>query len=205
MGSETKKQTFIEAVGAYAHYFLLYFLALTGLEMFMRVVTMGAVRVYHLSILFLLPSFAAFFAVLNGFAMKRKNINRVIVCLITAVICFYYMAQFLYFRIFGSVFSVSLAAMGTEAMGDFGWTTGDIIRASLHIALLCFVPLVAAIVFSFIPKGNKASFLRLGNGYGWIVRLLGLVLCAGLWVLGVFGLKLLGTGRDSAYSVMRSS
>ncbi|MCR5310399.1 MAG: sulfatase-like hydrolase/transferase, partial [Lachnospiraceae bacterium] len=205
MRPEKEKQKFIKAVGAYAHYFLFYFLALAGLELFMRVVTVGAVRVHHVSILFLLPSFAAFFAALNGFSSVKRNLNRVILCIITAVICFYYMAQFFYFRIFGSVFSVSLAAMGTEAMGDFGWTTGDIIKVSFGIALLCFVPLAAAVVFSVIPKGEKAAFLRLGNGYRWSVRLLGLCLCAVFWIGGVFGLKLMGTGRDSAYAVMRSS
>jgi len=150
----------------------------------------------NLFFLFLVPAEAAFFACFCGFTTKR--INRILTPLIVFIATFYYLAQLIYYRNFGSFFSMSMTGMGGDAIGEFGWAVADTIKGSVLYIVLVFIPFLITVVLSILNKPKQKAYKPL-------LHLVCLVLVAVLWFAGVGGLRLLGNERGSAYYVLQNS
>lgn len=181
-------------MGEVLKYFALFFCAILFWEMVLFTQTTG-IRLASLTFLFFLPAEALFFAGLCGFG---KKISRFLPIVVIMIINIFYIIQTIYLRNFGSFFSVSMAGMGNDAVGNFGWALKDTIIKSLGLLLIMIIPTVVVTVVGIIKK-------NIYLGYGLFIHIGVIVLSIILWVVASFGLKLLGTGRNSAYSLLTSS
>jgi len=141
-------------------YSVVYFIALLYWELLLRTQT-GFEDMSWFFLLFI-PAEAAFLGTLNGW-FRRKG-NRIALPVIMLIPFAFYVAQLVYYRIFGSMFSISMIGMGADAMEDFGWALKDTIKDSFWWIILCLVPVFAAIVYAFIsPKRNFKKYSPLLN------------------------------------------
>lgn len=176
-------------------YYLAFIISFIYWELILRV-SMGGVRPGNLFFLFFIPAEALLFTVFTGFTSKK--INRVLTPVIVFIPSFYYIAQCVYYRNFFSLFSVSMIGMGGDAIGNFWWALKTTLIQSLGYIGLLLVPFIASVVLSILNKPKQEKY-RL-----WLHASL-LVLVAALWIGGIFGLKLFGTERSSAYYTFMNS
>ena len=81
--------------------------------------------------LLFLPSLAVLLASLTGWFKEKLKGNRIITPLVLILPFAFYVSQLVYFRIFGSLFSISMMGVGGDAMKDFGWALWDTIKDSI--------------------------------------------------------------------------
>jgi len=173
-----------------------YFLVFAGLivfwEVVIRTVVSGTVKPKNLWFLLFVPAEAMFLTMLCGFFKKKKIIDKIIFTVVILFLCIIYITHLIYFKNFGSLFSVSLLGMGTKAVGNFGWAVTDTIKHSVGLMCLIVVPALAAIVI-FCAK------VKMAKRYCWPLRGFVLLAVVALWLLAGLGLRLGGTDRASAY------
>lgn len=193
MDEENKILKEIESVG---RYFLIYGITLVYLELLLRSNITGGITGSFLFFLCFIPAEALFFTLLSGLFKDRKNI--IVSSLVLLFITIYYIAQLIYYKNFGSLFSASMIGMGMEAVSNFGWAVLDVIKNNLLEIILMFLPILLTIglsAFSIIEQQQIGIFSRLSV----------LVLIVPLWLLGVLATRIDGMDRQSAYSVYHNS
>lgn len=176
-------------------YTLRYLIALIFWELLLRTQT-GFDGTNSVFLLFL-PAEAMLLSALTGWLKPR--INRIVTPVILILPAAFYVSQLIYFRIFGSLFSVSMIGLGTNAVEDFGWALKETMKESVGWILLCFSPVViSALISVFAPeryfKGSR-PILHLGAVLKTIV----------MWFLAVLMLLCFGTGDNSPYYAYSSS
>lgn len=188
----SKGKKYLLGLRAMAIYFGVFVVSISLSELFLRFQMSGTVLTKNLYFLFFVPAEALFFTALVGFF---KNIgNKISLPLVLGIINVYYCIQFVYFRIFGSLFSVSMVGMGTTAVGNFFWAMEEILIQSLIFIVIFLAPTVTSI---FLALVKKIKF----KGYPILLHVGVLLLAVGFWFLGIEGLKCFGTDRQSAYHV----
>ncbi len=188
--AEFKKQ-----VSATLRYALVYLLALIYWELLLRTQT-GTSDMSFYFVLFL-PAQALVLAVLNGWF--KNKINRIITPIVMLIPFAYYVSQLVYFRIFGSLFSISMMGMGADAVGDFGWALADTLKGSVGWILLCFLPVAAAVLHAIFA--SEKFFDR----YGVALHASSAVGVVCLWGIAVLMLLPFGKGEFSPYYAITSS
>lgn len=149
--------------------------------------------------IFFLPSISMFLATLTGWFKKKLKGNRIITPLIMLLPFAFYVSQLVYFRIFGSLFSVSMMGVGGDAMKDFGWALWDTIKDSILWIILCLLPVLAAGIYAFsAPK-------RIFNGFGIKIHIASFLSVFVLWGLAVLMLLPFGKGDFSPFHAYTSS
>lgn len=179
---------------ALLRYGVFYFLSLVYWELLLR--TQIGFEGFSAYFLFFLPAEAMFLSTLTGW-LKAK-FNRILTPIVTLIPFAFYVSQLVYFRIFGSVFSISMMGMGADAMEDFGWGLWPTVQASVGWIILCLIPVLVAVALSFIAPIKW--FKRL-HPLSHLTSLLSTVL---LWFLAVLMLIPFGTGSTSAYATYTS-
>lgn len=106
------------------------------------------------------PILALFFALLSGLVKKHAFFNNILTFAYIFTIIVYYIAQYIYLSSFGSLFSVSMAKMGGEALGNFGWSIRTILLSSIPGIALLLLPLILGMIFISIKK-KKLEFLNI--------------------------------------------
>lgn len=146
--------------------------------------------------LLFLPAEAMFLATLTGWF--RPKYNRVLTPVVMLLPFAFYISQLIYFRVFGSVFSISMIGLGGDAVENFGWALWSTVKDSVGWILLCLLPVaVSAACSLFAPEG---WFGRCRP----VVHLASLAGTAALWVLAVCMLMPFGTGDTSPYGAYAS-
>ncbi len=193
--SKTKDKSnnsFLSGLKALGIYFLIYAATISLSELFLRYQISGAVKSMNLYFLLFVPAEAMFFTAFTGFF---KNIgNKITLPILLLIIDAYYCVQLVYYKIFGSLFSVAMMGMGGTAVGNFFWAMEEILIASLVLITIFLAPTLISIFLSLV---KKLKF----KGYPILLHILVLGLAVGFWFLGILGLKAFGTGHDSAYYV----
>lgn len=193
---ETTKGKYLKGFRSIGIYFLIFFATITMSELFIRYQISGKILKMNLAFLAFVPAEAMFFTVFAGFF---KNIgNKITLPILLFIINIYYCIQFVYFKIFGSLFSVSMMGMGGTAVGNFFWAMEGVLIASIIFLTIFLAPTLICIFLSFVKKIKFA-------GYPLLLHLLPLALVAGFWFGGIQLLKLAGTDRQSAYYVFMNS
>lgn len=179
-----------------AVYFFVFCAVIALSELFLRYEISGKITKMNLAFLAFVPAEAMLFTVFAGFF---KNIgNKITLPFIILAIDLYYCVQFVYFRIFGSLFSVSMAGMGGTAVTNFFWAMEGVLVASIIFLTMFLAPTIISVFLALIKK------LRY-PGYPLLMHLIALFLAVGLWFAGIGTLKLVGTDRQSAYYVLTNS
>ncbi len=178
-------------------YGALYFVALLYWELLLR--SQIGFKDMTFYFLFFLPSIAMFLATLTGWFKNKLLGNRIITPIIMVLPFAFYVSQLIYYRIFGSLFSVSMMGVGGDAMKDFGWALWDTIKDSILWIILCLLPVLAAGIYSYsAPK-------RIFNGFGIKIHIASFLSVFILWGLAVLMLLPFGKGDFSPYHAYSSS
>ncbi len=177
-------------------YGAVYFAALLYWELLIGV-QIGLSNMSFYFILFL-PAEAVALALLNGWA-KKSRINRIVTPIVMVLPFAYYVSQLVYYRIFGSLFSVSMIGMGADAVGDFGWALADTLKDSVGWVLLCLLPIVGAVLHAVFSKE------RFFESFGIGMHLFSIVQTVCFWLIAVLLLLPFGRGEFSPYYAYTSS
>ncbi len=184
-------------VFANLRYAALYFVALLFWEVLLRSQIGFEDMTFYF--IFFLPSLSMLLATLTGWFKKKLRGNRIVTPLILLLPFAFYVSQLVYFRIFGSLFSVSMMGVGGDAMKDFGWALWDTIKDSILWIILCLLPVLAAGIYAFsAPK-------RIFNGFGIKIHIASFLSVFILWGLAVLMLLPFGKGDFSPYHAYTSS
>lgn len=202
-GAIDEKRTVRFEITAALIYFVIFTLSIIFYETVLRFVMYGGVNKRNMLYIAFAPAEGMFFASLSGFHRKHSRINYFVSGLWLVLLGVYYGTQLVYYRIFGSVLSVSLLGMGGEAIGNFGWAMKDTIIASLGVIAVLWIPFILFILFSNIGRLKEATGERVGAGYRFWLHLICMALTAVLWGGAVLGIKAAGTDRQSAYYVLK--
>ncbi|MBE6799009.1 MAG: LTA synthase family protein [Ruminococcaceae bacterium] len=176
-------------------YTLRYLIALIFWELLLRtqIGFQGATAVF----LLFLPAEAMFLSVFTGWL--KPKLNRIITPIVLLLPFVFYVSQLIYFRIFGSLFSVSMIGLGTNAVENFGWALWDTVKGSVGWILLCFLPVgVSVFVSVFAPE-------KVFKGSRPLLHLSAVIKTVVLWLLAVLMLLPFGTGDYSPYYAYSSS
>ena len=197
-----EKPGFFTKIRADINPLLAYFGFFSGLivfcEVILRFIISKKIQPGNLWFLLFVPAQAAVFTTLCGFAKKHKVINKIVFSLLTLVLCIYYIAQLIYFKNFGSLLSVNLMGMGTDAAGNFGWAVVDTVKGAVGYMLIIAVPIIAFIIYFWINK-------KMGKGYYLPLHGFSLIAVVLFWFMAVGLIRLGGTDRVSAYYALNNS
>ncbi len=177
-------------------YFALFLAAIVYWELYLGILSaesLANVNVWFL--LFAVPQ-ALLLSAFCGWWKDR--FDRVLFTVLLFALFFFYAAQFIYYRVFGSMISMSMLGVGGDAVENFGWAMMVTIKESIFLLLLFAVPLFLSIAWIFVkmPTANRIRH---------IYRPAALILTAVLWLLASAVLRLGGTSKTSAYHAYASS
>lgn len=173
-------------------YFALFFIALFYWEILLFIVT-GGLKLSCLFFLLFLPAESVFLATLNG--LFKNIVNRIITPILLTLPGLYYIVQLVYYRNFGSLFSISMVGMGNDAIGNFWWALQDTIIATTGWIILFLLPISAGVVIG-ITNWPKLEQYRIKQ------HLISLLAAALLFLAGFGGARLFGTDRQSPYYLL---
>ncbi|MCR4618937.1 MAG: sulfatase-like hydrolase/transferase [Lachnospiraceae bacterium] len=187
----------------FALYFGFFFVSFIFWEVFMRLQISHGIGVTNVGMFFFVPAEAMLFTAFCGVHKKRTIINKIASIVLTLIPALFYSIQLIYYRIFGSLISVSMLGMGTEAVGNFGWALKDVVIESLWMLIIILIPVIASAVLSFtkLVKGKDKNVLW-GRGYSRRLHLVMMIAAVLLWIGATYSLRILGTDRGSAYYVL---
>ena len=169
---------------------------------------LGKIDSSILFFLFFIPAEAAFLSAFCGIGNRLSSrISLPVVLLLPAV---YYIIQTVYITNFGTLFSMSMTGMGTNAIGEFGWAlTDSIIKSIPRIIILLLPAILSALCIGIKPVRKFIKSLSKGRirvmPYKWYIHFAVLLLSVVLWVMGIGGIRLFGQKRPSPYYLMTSS
>lgn len=180
-----------------AEYFLMFLVSIIYWELMLRIQMVEPEGAAFPAFLFFIPAEALFFALFCGF-FKKKGINRAVALTELFLAGMYYIAQLLYYRQFGSAFSVSFIKMGGEAVTSFWWSFKPTLIHSIGLIILMLLPLAGAGFFLFF-KGKRGENLAIS------VRGLLLLLTVALWFAAIGGIRIMGKEKPSPYYVFTNA
>ena len=146
------------------------------------------------NILFMLPLSCLLTFILSW--SKSRKVNNIFKILLTFIVSIFYLGELIYYKIFGSLLSVSTMGNGTNALVDFWWSTKASIQENIVLIILFELPILIQIILAFINKED--------NNYDLKRHLIVFVTAVVLWVGVVLCLPISGTEDYSAYGAYHS-
>ncbi len=143
-----------------------------------------------------IPAEAAVLATLSGWFSNEK-VGRIVDIVVVMFPTIYYISQVVYFNIFKSVYSISMTGMGVDAVENFSWGMGSVLREGLWVSLLLLLPAAVLIVGRFLFF-KEAHYRARSHGFAAIIAVV-------LWLLAMAILPLGGKDDFSVYHAYHSS
>ena len=197
---KTEKENFGTRMKAGAVQLLIYFgifaVSIIIWELILRIQIGGGIKASNLFFLFFVPAQAMVLAAINGFVPRK--VSRFLFPATLLLVAVFYGIQLVYFRIFGSLLSVYLLGMGTDAVGNFGWAMQETIVKSIGMLLLLMLPVIATLVLCILKKVKCEP-------YPLVLHAIALGLGVLLWFGGAYGIIVGGDERASAYYAFHSN
>ncbi len=176
----------------------------TNIELFLILIYWELLLYYQLhktilsisiwNILFMLPLSCLLTFILSW--SKSRKVNNIFKILLTFIVSIFYLGELIYYKIFGSLLSVSTMGNGTNALVDFWWSTKASIQENIVLIILFELPILIQIILAFINKED--------NNYDLKRHLIVFVTAVVLWVGVVLCLPISGTEDYSAYGAYHS-
>ncbi len=176
----------------------------TNIELFLILIYWELLLYYQLhktilsisiwNILFMLPLSCLLTFILSW--SKSRKVNNIFKILLTFIVSIFYLGELIYYKIFGSLLSVSTMGNGTNALVDFWWSTKASIQENIVLIILFELPILIQIILAFINKED--------NNYDLKRHLIVFVTAFVLWVGVVLCLPISGTEDYSAYGAYHS-
>jgi len=186
----------LSGVGRMIILFLCFFASMSFWELFLSRQIHGSLSGLSPWVFAFLPAEAMLFTFLTGW-LSNRIAERICSTLVMAVVWFFYVAQLVYFRIFGSMFSISMVGMAGDAVGNFGWALRSTIKDSILVILITTIPLILFAAGQFLFRSKLK--------YSFPIHLAALILVPALWLAAVYALPLGGTQEYSVYAAYHSS
>ncbi|MBQ6570156.1 MAG: sulfatase-like hydrolase/transferase [Clostridia bacterium] len=177
--------------------FVFFLVCIIYFEIFMRYITVGSFKDFSWWPFLFVPSEAMLFTIICSW-FRRSIPNRILLVVSTFLMTAFYLSQMIYFRIFDSLFSVSMIGMGGDAVANFGWALLSTIKQSIVWIVLFLLPLLAVSAYVLIRKPRHLGVTPIMHGAAALVM-------AGLWLLCGLALKLGGTGEHTAYEAFTNN
>ena len=176
-------------------HFLAFYIAILFWELFIYREIHGGLQGFTIwTALFALAE-AMVCAFITGW-IKNRVANRIGSVFVMAVVWLFYVSQLIYFRIFGSMFSVSMIGVGGDAMDDFGWALRSTLKESVGVIIISLIPLI---LFAF-----AVFFFRTHIRYRLPAHVIALLSAVIIWALVVVLLPLGGKDDSTAYFAYHS-
>jgi len=191
----SRENSYIKDIYAYLKYLAFTAISLVFWEILMGILQ-GGFSVSNLFFLVFIPAEAAFLTAFFG--IGNEKISRITMPIVVFLPAILYIVQTVYYVNFGSLASISLAGMGGEAVGGFGWAVIDSIEGALWILAIILIPVIAAIVLSIVNP------LKITD-YKWWMHFATIALAVVLWFGGVLIARAFGTERLSPYYLLTNS
>ena len=176
----------------------------TNIELFLILIYWELLLYYQLhktilsisiwNILFMLPLSCLLTFILSW--SKSRKVNNIFKILLTFIVSIFYLGELIYYKIFGSLLSVSTMGNGTNALVDFWWSTKASIQENIVLIILFELPILIQIILAFINKED--------NNYDLKRHLIVFATAVVLWVGVVLCLPISGTEDYSAYGAYHS-
>ena len=176
----------------------------TNIELFLILIYWELLLYYQLhktilsisiwNILFMLPLSCLLTFILSW--SKSRKVNNIFKILLTFIVSIFYLGELIYYKIFGSLLSVSTMGNGTNALVDFWWSTKASIQENIVLIIIFELPILIQIILVFINKED--------NSYDLKRHLIVFVTAVVLWVGVVLCLPISGTEDYSAYGAYHS-
>ena len=176
----------------------------TNIELFLILIYWELLLYYQLhktilsisiwNILFMLPLSCLLTFILSW--SKSRKVNNIFKILLTFIVSIFYLGELIYYKIFGSLLSVSTMGNGTNALVDFWWSTKASIQENIVLIIIFELPILIQIILAFINKED--------NNYDLRRHLIVFVTAVVLWVGVVLCLPISGTEDYSAYGAYHS-
>ena len=148
------------------------------------------------NILFIVP-IAFLLSSLTGCFHEHQKLNDIIVLVLSTAVSLFYLADMIYYKTFGSLFSAMMMGAGGNAVTGFWWSLSATLKENVLLIILIELPVLIVLVSIFIRKKE--------NSYqNWYTRLASLVLAVALWFGIVLALPLTGTQDHTAYGAYHS-
>ena len=113
-------------------YFIIFAVTIIFWELLLRLQIGRGLSKENLFFLSFIPAEALALTLING--LFPQKVSRILFPITLLAVSVYYAGQLVYFRIFGSFFSVSMMRMGTDAVTNFGWAMKEVLKkSSLYI------------------------------------------------------------------------
>lgn len=176
-------------------YFIIFAVTIIFWELLLRLQIGRGLSKENLFFLSFIPAEALALTLING--LFPQKVSRILFPITLLAVSVYYAGQLVYFRIFGSFFSVSMMRMGTDAVTNFGWAMKEVLKkSSLYIALI----LIPVVIVTVLIITNRIKC----KPYHPLIHLLLIPLIAVLWIAGLQCLRIDGTSKQSAYNIFVS-
>lgn len=188
-------------------YFCIFSLSLILYEMVIMQ-QLGSVEVTTFLFLLFIPAEALIFTLLCGIGNRISSL--ILLPVIELLSAAYYIVQTVYIANFGTLFSISMMGMGTDAMGNFGWAVTDSVKASIPRIIILLLPTIITIICisirpirEFFEDNFDGRFIV--DSYGVVGHLVVIAICVVTWFGAVGFMRLFGTERPSPYYLLTSS
>ena len=177
-------------------YFGIFVFSIVFWELVLRLQMGAGISKGNLYFLLFVPAQALILAAINGFVPKQ--VSKFLFPITILIVAVFYGIQMVYFRIFGSLLSISMLGMGGDAVGNFWWAMQETLIKSIGLIVLLLCPAIAALVLGLTKKIKV-------NPYPVLIHILAFVIAVGFWFGAAEGLRFGGTGRQSAYYAYHSN
>ncbi len=144
--------------------------------------------------LFLFP-IAVLIASMTGWLSRYKKLNILIETIVLFVISIFYIAELIYFKSFGSLFSASMIGVGTDALANFWWNVSATLRENLSLIVMIELPVVIRLL-TVLRNGLKH--------YDPVLHPVIFAAATAVWGLVVLALPLAGKADYTVYGAYHS-
>lgn len=175
--------------------FLINLVAIIYWECFMFIET-GGIKLSSLFFIFFVPAQSLLLTFLCGWG--KDIIAKICAPLVLLIVNIFYIVQLVYYRNFGSLFSVSMAGMGNDAVGNFWWALEDTLHAAIGRIILLLLPVFVVIILTVLEHVGKNKVIRIVK-YDALLHIMVFFLAIIMWFVGILGIRLFGNDRQSAY------
>ena len=175
--------------------FAVFLVAILFWEVFLYDQINGSLQGFPLWAVLFAPAEAMACAFISGW-IRNRAAGRAGSIIVMLAVWFFYAAQLVYHRIFGSLFSVSMIGMAGNAVTDFRWALLSELKNSVTVLLVSLLPVILFILALFL--------LGMRPDYNVKAHAAALIFAAALWTAAALLLTSGGTDDTSAWFAYHS-
>lgn len=145
------------------------------------------------NILFLIP----ISIMLASFVGFNDKLNKYFFPSVLFIVCLFYLINYIYFKTFGSLISISMVGAGGDAINNFWWSIATTIKENLLMIYFFLLPIILLIVEEIFLKKTNTTYKLIAHPINFVVGIV-------VWFVIVGMLFLCGQEDYTTYGVYHS-